>query len=674
MNRMIAVFLILALALSMTGCVQRELTDTATPAPDMTATPGNTDTPAPTATGTPEIRPGCAYTVDIQRHADTLLDDAGAQTLLHFFADDPHLAFPEDPTVEARVNAVLAEDYRLFVEGTPDAEWSGKQDYADEARADYDRCTLDGTLEGFYPYTLERTADVTRGDERVLSLTYLDVTYLGGAHGYNALYGVSFDMQTGEKLSLRDLSDDPDGFLEQCADWLWEESRSGEHTALVLGGYYDDYEETLPSLLTDGNWYFNEKGIVVIANPYDIAPYAAGRIEFLLPWDWLRWQIREEYLPAEWRSAGTLTGVILNDAPAADHIVDDATNGQGGSTLFTADGTVEDVRLTRVSYADYNDSFFEEGTLWYASRMDDGETLLLRTWYGDVLPTLKLSWRGENGVRQEKLLFQSGMDGSLVLMDGRTFEPLPLEISERLPFAWDLDGDGEDETIELVNTLENGAAHWQLHVDGEQAGDAYALDASLQSLWLTDLDGDGVTELLFSGDMGSDDYVTCAWRGDTLEPISFTGEARRAHDPAEQTLCVDGRVVFSYGQFFLESWSYQLGTYAAVRAYAYSNGVISPADYFGNGELWSYTRNRTWLTVTKPLPVHWPDGGTSDLPADTELLLTGTDGNTAYFRTRDDRTGALELEYRRDADGYFSGWYINGAPEDDYFAMLPYAG
>ena len=673
MKRTILLLLALAMALSLFGCAAKETAAEAEAAPTADHTPGYTNTPTPTATDEPAAD-AAAISVTIERESQIFTDDTGADTLLNYFADRARVSLPDDPTAEARINTALEEDHRLFAEGDEEQEWSGKEGFADGARQEYAMRIADGTTDGFTPYALERTMDVMRGDDRVLSLTYLDYSFAGGAHGYGALRGVNFDVRTGEKLTLGDLAEDPSGFLDQCADFLWEDSRRGEHTFLALGGYFDDYEQTLPALLQDGGWYFSQEGIVVIANPYDIAPYAAGRISFTLPWDWLRWRIKEEYVPRTQTVSGTLAGEIVSTAPTADYMVDDNTNGQGACVLFTADGPVEEVRLTRVSWMEYNNSFLDEGTLWYASHMNSGEVLALRTWIGDVVPTLKISWRQEDGAREEKLIFQSGKDGSLVLLDGRAHEVLPLEISHRLPFDYDVDGDGETETLDLVNTGENGRTHWAFTVNGLPAADVYALDAETMYLWLTDMDDDGVAEILFSGDLGSDDYITCGWHGDTLEPILFTGETRRGQDPAEQTATVDGFMVFSGWQMYLESWSYQLGTYAAVREYEYKDGLIAPAhDPWGGFDGWHFLRNRTWLTVTSPVNAFWPDGGETPLENGTEILITGTDGNHVFFTTRDGRTGALELQYGSYGDG-FSGWLIGGVPEDEFFQMLPYAG
>ena len=673
MKRILSILLILSLALSVAACGSAQTTSAAA---SPTGTPGGapTDAPAPTDSAPPAEPRAAAARVEVERVSETVTDQSGTRQLLNYFAEHPHVVLSDSAAAE-KINAVLDEDYRLFSEGEEGTDWSGFSSFQEAARNEYDSRMADGTIDAFYTYELTRRVDVARGDDRVLSLTYFDSTFSNGAHGYGALMGVSFDLRTGEKLRLEDLSDDPAGFLEECAEKLWRESRGGEHAALALGGYFPDYEKDLPGLLRDGNWYFGDEGIVVIANPYELAPYASGRIEFTLPYEWLRWYMREEYLPAEPETPGALRGEILDTDPAADFVLDDGTDGQGARVLFTAEGGAEEIRLTRVGWYESFDGWYDDGTLWYASHMDDGETLLLRTWIGDVFPTLKISWRTGSG-REERLIFQSGKDGSLVLLDGSGQQLLPMEISKKLPFAFDLDGDGEKETIDLRNTGSGSGSdtHWQLTVDGLPAEDVYALSSEMISLWLADLDADGISEILYSGDMGSDDYATCAWHGDTLERIWFTGETRHGRDSSEQTPIADGLATFSYGRLYLESMTYQLGTYASVRAYEYTGGVIAPeANPWDGAAYWSYTSNRNWITLASALGVSWEDGTAGRLDAGEEILLLSTDGSTVRFRTRGERIGSIRLEYARDENGLF-GCYIDGRPETEYFQRLPYAG
>ena len=670
MKRISAFCIAAALALSLFACGAGGTAASPSPeAPEPAVTPGRTESPPPAA-----AEEKAAVRVEITRDADTVTDDSGALILFRCSADRARVVLGGAPGAEERINAALDEAYRLFEEGDPNTDGGGGRAFFEKAAlAEYaERGSENADL--YLPYEYSRYLDVKRGDGRVLSLTCLGYTSSGGVHGYAGLDAVNFDLATGEILRLEDLADDPEEFLRQCADRLWEISRGGKYADLALDGYFPGYEEDLPGLLRDGNWYFDSEGLTVIANPYEIAPYASGRIEFTLPYRWLRYYIREEYLPAETEKTGSLSGEITDAVPGAEFTLDDGTNGRGVCVLFKAAGTAEEVRLTRVASYEREDGygFYEDGTFWYASAMADGETLLLRTWFGDVLPTLKIGWKNANGSREEYLLFQSGKDGSLVMMKDAA-PALPLDILRSLPFEYDLDGDGESEIIDMKIKQSVGRSHGVLTVNGLPAEDTYATDAEGICLLLADLDGDGTAEILFSGDLGSDDYVTCAWRSDTLELIPFTGETRRGSDGAEITSLADGVAAISGGTLYLESFTYQLGTYSSARAYEDSDGSVKPRPDIRDGfDGWHYLYNRNWLTVTKDLPVSWETGGESALPPGTEILLRGTEGDRVHFLTTDSRSGRIDLAITR-SDAYF-GWTIEGVPETEYFQRLPYAG
>ncbi|MBR6114641.1 MAG: DUF3298 domain-containing protein [Oscillospiraceae bacterium] len=667
-NRTIALILTLAAAFSLCACAL-EKTEPAAEKPGETASEpivGRPDVPQPTAEEPPAAGSG-GIVVSLGIESGSEYGEDGETVLLEYSAMLARVRMDGAPEAEARINAVLEADFRQFLDGDGSEGLSGREGFLAAAAEDLALRRAYSEADWFTPFYMHREVSVKRGDRRVLSLAYAESYYTGGVHGSYGVSALNFDPATGEQISLQDLADDPAAFLTACEDMLWEVSRSGENTAMAMGGYYDDYEQYLPGLLRDGNWFFDDRGLTVIANPYEIAPYASGLILLTLPYEWLRAQIREEYLPVS-RADGVLEGRI-DEGGVSQYMAED---GAHQLVFLKARGRVENVELFHAEYSDYNNTFWEKDMFWFADRIEDGETLCLQTDIPEIIPDVMLRYTGSGGTR-EYLISQSGKDGSLVLMDRQDFAALPMEISARLPFRYDLDGDGDRETIDLLNTAADGMEHWRLLVDGELAPDALDVDASLLSLYLTDLDSDGTAEILFSGNMGSDDYVTCAWRGDTLAPIPFTGESRGGADPSRRTSRADGRAVVSGSVVFLESWSYQLGTYAAVRAYTVKDGVITPQeDMWGGFDGWRYLRNRQWLTLKKALSVTLEDGTQTLLPVGERLLLTGTDGADVLFRSDSGQRGTIRV--LRPASGNRGGWVIDGIPEEEYFAFLPYAG
>ena len=118
--------------------------------------------------------------------------------------------------------------------------------------------------------------------------------YKGGAHGMGTTLYYVFDLTDKRILSIRDF------FREGTEERLYETIKSelrgyndrivaAQGTA-VLG---DDKPLSQGIFLTDepgvtGNFFINEEGMCLNWAPYEIAPYAAGSIEILLPWKTIR--------------------------------------------------------------------------------------------------------------------------------------------------------------------------------------------------------------------------------------------------------------------------------------------------------------------------------------------------------------------------------------------------
>ena len=659
-NRMISLLLCAALALTLTACGAR------------TAEPMPTEAPMaiPAVTAEPVAEPvlPAAETalpvVSVRRESESLCAAPDDDTLLlEYVCTEPSVVLRGNDAAAAAINEVLHRQYTDFAVGTASTGYdiSGKEGFLREAADLYAQCVSSGYPESFFPYALRRETAVRRAGGNVLSLTYDDTTYCGGVHGYTGRSGCSFDLRTGRELTLRDLVTDYDAFLAAAVEQLRYISYAGEYAAYGLS---EGYEDWLADLFRDGNWYLNDEGLVLMANPYEIASYAAGLIEFTLPYAWLGGRIYADYLPAGNSADGSLSGEIRDTADGAAYFYDDGTDGQGACIFFTASGTVEDVRLCAVTYLEYSTTYRTDSTLWCARRLTDGESVCVQTWVPDVMPNLAISWRDADG-EHTALIAQSGMDGSLVLMNGEPFAERPVNISDKTVYHYDLNADYDPEEIVVTATDAGGVNEYTITVNGT-ALDKTSMPVGIRyDLWICDLHGDGVYELIFSADPGGDEYRTCGWRGDTLEPLRFTGDARYGADPNGLTTAVDGRIVFSGGVPILEAWYDQLGSYrATIGLTADHDGVVTMTPYVR----WEYRGNGCYLTVAKILPVYLDESGVAVLTPGERLVLTGTNGQSTFFRTEDGRTGSLAPVY----DG--TGWTINGESEENFFEMLPYVG
>ena len=667
-KKVISLLLCAALALSLAACSTKPETSA-----EPTATAEPTPVPpvsSPEATAEPEpvVENLSVPVVSVRREREDFYTADNAALLLVYAAAEPSVSMNGSDAATAAINEALHKQYTDFavgVESSDEYAVSGKENYLAAAKEDLAWQTENGSADSFYSYSLMRQTNVRYNARYLLSLTYDDTSYLGGAHGYTGRYGHTFDIRTGQELTLADLADNYDAFLSAAVEQLKDISYGAEYAAYGLN---EGYEEQLAGLFRDGNWYFNDEGLVLIANPYELASYAAGLIEFTLPYAWLAYQIKADYLPVEREADGTLTAELSESADttgSATYIYDTGTGGLGACVTFTASGTVEDVELNAVTYLEYSNLYRVDGTLWYAELLSDGESVCVQTWIPDVMPNLAISWRDSEG-EHTKYISQSGMDGSLILMDGEQYAERPLNISGKSVYHYDINGDYAAEEITVTAADAGGINEYTIAVNGTVLDRTNMPVGDRYDLWICDLDGDGVCEILFAADPGSDDYRTCGWHGDTLEPIEFTGDARYGADPNGLTGSLDGRVVFSGGIPVLEAWYYQLGTYrATIGMNGTSDGVVTLDPSFK----WNYRGSYYYLTVAKILPVYLDESGVAVLTPGEKLILTGTDGQNTFFCTDDGRTGSIQLEYNGEG-----GWTINGESEENFFEMLPYVG
>ena len=448
MKKSICLLLALTMALALCGCAESLQQIEIPPLPQVTPTPAPasaapaTETPAPvveiperpqpTGEGTePSAAPieintpkeeSSRILVNIGRTQIQDFDPAeGEELILDFSYDMPRVLFEQKPEVAEKINEVLATVEETFYTG---------QDYGLrlqfigyngmlEAAEDNFSWVREYQVEG---QSLELSdclsAKVTRLDDNMLSILYSDVNYTGGAHGSYGSFGYTFDMSTGELLSLEKLSSDPAGLSEYLVQTMLEmaeadpESFPVEDSFLPAGGR----EEAFRNLLREGAWYFDREGLVIFSTLYELAPYAAGITEFPIPYEKLAGKIDGRYLfPVERSGNGR---VLVDELSALDggslEIVDKITAHEDGAQLcLTAEGLIYDVSISRVYYVD---RFYENEQLWCASSLQDC-AVQLQAVVPDGLPNLLITYYTGDGVRHGKLLSQSGQDGSFMLVD-----------------------------------------------------------------------------------------------------------------------------------------------------------------------------------------------------------------------------------------------------------------
>ena len=253
-----------------------------------------------------------------------------------------------------------------------------------------------------------------------------------------------------------------------------------------------------------------------------------------------------------------------------------------------------------------------------------------------------------------------------------------VSVTEELPYAADLDGDGTTETLDLaVYTREDdGYPRWAVVLtrDEQQTRcETWIPCDTLYDLFVGDLDEDGACEIFFHGDTASDDYLIYAFRSD-LTPIRFEPDERlyRYGEP-ESADTFDAQIIgFEDGHMVVTAFVDMLGTHWGVRSYAIGEeGLIGPMT-----SAWEFEEDNDRYLIVKQALTAYRAGVRKDPgeaftlePGDRVYVLASDGRERLWFKTGGRKTGVLLLTPDED-----NLWLIDGVPEAEYFDFLPYAG
>lgn len=156
------------------------------------------------------------------------------------------------------------EEYDQYVAWSEEAKTSGEETY--------------------FPYFVERDMLVRRADSKILSISIPIENYGGGAHGWYGDYPHSFDVETGKEIKFTDIVRNMRGMYDLVTDILQVKYEDEWDMFISYMDGQDPYEAYITEAVEQG-FYFNNKGITLVFNPYDIAAYAAGAIEVYIPYE-----------------------------------------------------------------------------------------------------------------------------------------------------------------------------------------------------------------------------------------------------------------------------------------------------------------------------------------------------------------------------------------------------
>ncbi|GGG38199.1 DUF3298 and DUF4163 domain-containing protein [Bizionia arctica] len=124
------------------------------------------------------------------------------------------------------------------------------------------------------PWEAQIDGDVMYQSADVISISMTSYLNTGGAHGNLIISFLNFNSQTGKLLKNEDLFEDYLAFTELAKTYFNEEIADKKDL------YFEPDNFKLPE-----NIGFDEEGIILLYNTYEVAPYSSGITEIHIPWE-----------------------------------------------------------------------------------------------------------------------------------------------------------------------------------------------------------------------------------------------------------------------------------------------------------------------------------------------------------------------------------------------------
>lgn len=241
----------------------------------------------------------------------------------------------------------------------------------------------DGVMAHYLPYWTQITYAPMRIDSGVLSLYGSYVQYSGGAHPMESAKSVTYDLLTGEALSLTDILTENTDADTLCQLVLKALDNYQKEMAATL---YTDYEATVTELFNKPlaeitNWCLTGYGLSFHFSPYEIGAYTYGIIPAHISYEELTGILRDAYFPAERDIAsGTVTGEIfdpekLDNFTQFSEVVIDR---DGQAILLSTDGMVYNVEIMTGTWNEGKTAFVTEHTVFRACSLTPGDAIMVQ--------------------------------------------------------------------------------------------------------------------------------------------------------------------------------------------------------------------------------------------------------------------------------------------------------
>lgn len=195
------------------------------------------------------------------------------------------------PVITIQGNETATKAIAQDVEKRKNAFVDEIEDFKSSAREYYDDMVEQEALEGFNAYDDYASYTVTYNNGKILSITFYNWFYSGGAHGNALETTANYNLQTGELLTFDTFFQDKTAAVEEIREQILKQCESPSYKDRL----FEDYENCLNDIIHEDYWYFAKDGMHIISNQYMLAAYAEGIQDFVIPYAELP-QMKQEYV------------------------------------------------------------------------------------------------------------------------------------------------------------------------------------------------------------------------------------------------------------------------------------------------------------------------------------------------------------------------------------------
>ncbi len=273
MNRLLIIFMMVLLILSMTACGKKsdhphryQVTEEEQEKDDKDSDSGSdkTNEEEPEDENSEEVETSekkaenVIADIGVSRHVEYKRDDDGAVLYRNEYEE---LVLTDSTAGAYEGLKVAVEDYNSENNGSGASDDLIEMAKEQKKNSDY--------FSEYYDYNY---ATVYRKDDVVFSIKRDFGDYKGGAHGFYGIDGFNYDASTGNRLSINDVIADMDGLKNAALEALSRDYKdlieSDKNVEKKLEESFDNPENL--------KWTMGPLDFTLYYNPYDIAAYVAG--------------------------------------------------------------------------------------------------------------------------------------------------------------------------------------------------------------------------------------------------------------------------------------------------------------------------------------------------------------------------------------------------------------